>query len=256
MTTRSTCFCYFVFGEKYHLWKKLKNQEAELHLIDILFVLKFCSHSKQIFWLNSDRTNDFCWLWPKFKLFQSHRSQTKNSRRVLKSSGKIWPWSKLSSHRKTRKREFDSKCRWNQSVWISIRHGKIWKKQSKALLLLVTYQGQFGMTDFQVLIYFLCDVFSQIAIFIFWNIFSDVYSLCVAYPEPLADKLYSETKKFLEEHVAATLVKVRSGGEQNLLGNYHDAWEEFSVINILIFTSNKKFSFYVKKKFTTFNLFF
>ena len=85
---------------------------------------------------------------------------------------------------------------------------------------------------------------------------SDVYSLCVAYPEPLADKLYSETKKFLEEHVAATLVKVRSGGEQNLLGNYHDAWEEFSVINILIFTSNKKFSFYVKKEFKTFNLFF
>ena len=77
--------------------------------------------------------------------------------------------------------------------------------------------------------------------------FSDVYSLCVAYPEPLADKLYSETKKFLEEHVAATLVKVRSGGEQNLLGNYHDAWEEFSVINILILTSNKKFSFYVKR---------
>ena len=30
-----------------------------------------------------------------------------------------------------------------------------------------------------------------------WNDrFSDVYSLCVAYPEPLADKLYSETKKF------------------------------------------------------------
>jgi len=62
-----------------------------------------------------------------------------------------------------------------------------------------------------------------------WNDrFSDVYSLCVAYPEPLADKLYAETKKFLEEHVAATLTKVRSGGEQNLLGNYHDAWEEFS----------------------------
>ena len=58
--------------------------------------------------------------------------------------------------------------------------------------------------------------------------FPDVYSLCVAYPEPLADKLYSETKKFLEEHVAATLVKVKSGGEQNLLGNYHAAWEEFS----------------------------
>ena len=62
----------------------------------------------------------------------------------------------------------------------------------------------------------------------FESSFSDVYSLCVAYPEPLADKLYSETKKFLEEHVAATLVKVKSGGEQNLLGNYHAAWEEFS----------------------------
>ena len=36
-----------------------------------------------------------------------------------------------------------------------------------------------------------------------WNDrFSDVYSLCVAYPEPLADKLYSETKKFLETHVS------------------------------------------------------
>ena len=36
-----------------------------------------------------------------------------------------------------------------------------------------------------------------------WNDrFSDVYSLCVAYPEPLADKLYLETKKFLENHVS------------------------------------------------------
>ena len=105
------------------------------------------------------------------------------------------------------------------------------------------------MTDFQVLLYIFFVIYFQIAIFIFSNIFSDVYSLCVAYPEPLADKLYSETKKFLEEHVAATLVKVRSGGEQNLLGNYHDAWEEFSVsFIILIFTSNRKFSFYVKKK--------
>lgn len=28
-----------------------------------------------------------------------------------------------------------------------------------------------------------------------WNLrFSDVYALCVAHPEPLADKLYDETK--------------------------------------------------------------
>ena len=78
------------------------------------------------------------------------------------------------------------------------------------------------------------DSFDGKQLFNFWsknNFFrflADVYSLCVAYPEPLADKLYAETKKFLEEHVAATLTKVRSGGEQNLLGNYHDAWEEFS----------------------------
>ena len=43
-----------------------------------------------------------------------------------------------------------------------------------------------------------------------WNDrFSDVYSLCVAYPEPLADKLYAETKKFLENHVTQELAKVK-----------------------------------------------
>ena len=30
---------------------------------------------------------------------------------------------------------------------------------------------------------------------------SDVYALCVAFPEPHSDRLYEETKKFLEEHV-------------------------------------------------------
>lgn len=55
-----------------------------------------------------------------------------------------------------------------------------------------------------------------------------MYSLCVAYPEPLADKLYQETKKFLEDHVGNTLSKVSSGGEQALLLNYHSAWKEFS----------------------------
>ena len=45
--------------------------------------------------------------------------------------------------------------------------------------------------------------FSNVLLF-----FIDVYSLCVAYPEPLADKLYSETKKFLEEHVDSLLIKV------------------------------------------------
>ena len=78
-----------------------------------------------------------------------------------------------------------------------------------------------------------------------WNDrFSDVYSLCVAYPEPLADKLYSETKKFLETHVNQVgfarnfsnlrysnfqeLGKVRKAGEKNLLSSYHDSWKQFS----------------------------
>lgn len=30
---------------------------------------------------------------------------------------------------------------------------------------------------------------------------SDIYELCVAHPEPLADRLYASTKKFLENHV-------------------------------------------------------
>ena len=35
-----------------------------------------------------------------------------------------------------------------------------------------------------------------------WNDrFSDVYALCVAFPDPLTDRLYESVKKFLESHV-------------------------------------------------------
>ena len=98
------------------------------------------------------------------------------------------------------------------------------------------WNDRFSGISFVICILF-SKQFGKFYIYFFIFISSDVYSLCVAYPEPLADKLYSETKKFLEEHVAATLVKVRSGGEQNLLGNYHDAWEEFSRGNNLQFIS-------------------
>jgi len=48
-----------------------------------------------------------------------------------------------------------------------------------------------------------------------WNDrFSDVYAVCVANPEPMADKLYSATKNFLEAHVRE-LYKV-----QNLVSLY------------------------------------
>ena len=56
-----------------------------------------------------------------------------------------------------------------------------------------------------------------------------MYSLCVAYPEPLADRLYQETKKFLESHVADKRDHVvKKGGEDALLKNYYETWKEFS----------------------------
>lgn len=79
-----------------------------------------------------------------------------------------------------------------------------------------------------------------------WNHrFSDVYSICVAYPEPLADRLYTETKSFLESHVQ--LLKrssVEANGEDgnngcgigggsgtgpdSLLFRYYKAWQVYS----------------------------
>lgn len=62
-----------------------------------------------------------------------------------------------------------------------------------------------------------------------WNDrFSDVYSLCVAYPEPLADKLYTETKNYLDEHVKSLHKSVLQQGEGDLLTNYFNAWIKYS----------------------------
>ena len=62
-----------------------------------------------------------------------------------------------------------------------------------------------------------------------WNDrFSDVYSLCVAYPEPFTDKLYNETKKFLDNHVFQLLMSVCAQGESGWLQAYHRAWTEYS----------------------------
>ncbi|XP_066149057.1 cullin-2 isoform X1 [Euwallacea fornicatus] len=63
-----------------------------------------------------------------------------------------------------------------------------------------------------------------------WNDrFCDVYSLCVAHPEPLADRLYAETKQYLIDHVAQLLNKVQEEGEQNLVKNYFHYWSQYSV---------------------------
>lgn len=52
--------------------------------------------------------------------------------------------------------------------------------------------------------------------------------MCVAYPEPLADRLYIETEKFLDNHVNHLLDKVQSEGEIGLLQAYHRAWTQYS----------------------------
>nr|XP_022308592.1 cullin-2-like [Crassostrea virginica] len=62
-----------------------------------------------------------------------------------------------------------------------------------------------------------------------WNDrFSNVYALCVACPDPLSDRLYTETKKFLENHVSTLFQKVQGNGEENCLSTYHKHWEEYS----------------------------
>ncbi|CAG4949117.1 unnamed protein product [Parnassius apollo] len=69
-----------------------------------------------------------------------------------------------------------------------------------------------------------------------WNMrFSDVYALCVAHPEPLADRLYDETRNFLEEHVTGLLQRVRGNSplessdyNDGLLTRYVAAWREYS----------------------------
>lgn len=79
------------------------------------------------------------------------------------------------------------------------------------------------------------------------SFFSDVYEICVAHPEPLADRLYLETKTFLENHVQTLLEeRVLIGDSQNasneqsagtgsssaspylLLERYYDVWMEYS----------------------------
>uniref|UniRef100_A0A8C9T5B9 Cullin 2 n=1 Tax=Scleropages formosus TaxID=113540 RepID=A0A8C9T5B9_SCLFO len=61
-----------------------------------------------------------------------------------------------------------------------------------------------------------------------WNDrFSDIYALCVAYPEPLGERLYAETKMFLENHVRQLYKKVLES-EEKLLVMYHRSWEEYS----------------------------
>ena len=54
--------------------------------------------------------------------------------------------------------------------------------------------------------------------------FSDVYKICVAFPEPLCDKLYHETKAFIEQHVRYLHAEVCQSSQDRLLKVYYDHW--------------------------------
>ena len=60
------------------------------------------------------------------------------------------------------------------------------------------------------------------------NILNDAHTLCVAYPEPIAEQIYEETKKFLEDHVKVLLTRVNSTKEEQLLTVYYQQWQEYS----------------------------
>ncbi|XP_028290220.1 cullin-2-like isoform X2 [Gouania willdenowi] len=59
------------------------------------------------------------------------------------------------------------------------------------------------------------------------NRYFDIYALCVAHPEPLSERLYTETKSFLENHVKQLYKKVLEL-EEKVLVMYYRYWDEYS----------------------------
>lgn len=63
-----------------------------------------------------------------------------------------------------------------------------------------------------------------------------MYAICVAFPDPLADRLYIETKLFLENYVKSQLDEfncymneVNDGeGSNQLLFKYYCSWKNYS----------------------------
>lgn len=84
---------------------------------------------------------------------------------------------------------------------------------------------------------FLMTQFPSLYINILLHLRSDVYAICVAYPDPLADRLYSETKLFLENHVKKQLedfgvymmeTNDNDSSQNQLLHKYYSAWKNYS----------------------------
>ena len=91
---------------------------------------------------------------------------------------------------------------------------------------------------FSIFTKFVRFLYKRILIYTCYSIvYSDVYSICVAFPDPLADRLYSETKLFLENHVKSQLDEFNcymndmndsESGENQLLHKYYSAWKNYS----------------------------
>ncbi|CAF2675205.1 unnamed protein product [Rotaria sp. Silwood2] len=78
----------------------------------------------------------------------------------------------------------------------------------------------------------------------------DIYYLCVATPDSHAERLYEETKKFLEDH-CKSMKKEISESDQNMLSTYVKYWTEYKTgsdcLNILYAYLN---THYVRKRQT------
>ncbi|ODM94965.1 Cullin-2 [Orchesella cincta] len=63
-----------------------------------------------------------------------------------------------------------------------------------------------------------------------WNDrFTDVYTLCVAHPEPYTNQLYNETQVFLRKHVQALRTEIEKyESNSSLLKVYYDMWIKYS----------------------------
>lgn len=61
-----------------------------------------------------------------------------------------------------------------------------------------------------------------------WNSgFHDVYSLCVATPEPLCKRLYSEIKGYLESHIHDVKAALEEAPNEHLISTYFTIWDRF-----------------------------
>lgn len=63
----------------------------------------------------------------------------------------------------------------------------------------------------------------------FLFVFRDVYTLCVAHPEPYTNQLYSETQSFLRKHVQNLRTEIEKyESNSSLLKVYYDMWNKYS----------------------------